>query len=123
MDEGAPIAYTVLERGVPIYASGGEQVGTVDGVVAATAQDIFHGIVMHAARGRVFVPAEDVATLHEHGVDLLIDAVTAGALEPPHGGAPAFRVNEPGVKPSRWTHLVDLVGRRAPGRRDWKDES
>ena len=46
MDEGLPIAYEVLERGVPVYASGGEQVGTVDHVVAAPEEDIFHGIVM-----------------------------------------------------------------------------
>src|SRR5579859_5000154 len=122
MDEGLQIAYAVLERGVPIYASGGEQVGTVDHVVAAIEEDIFHGVVMRCGRGRVFVPADEVAELHERGVDLRIDAVAVGALGAPHGGAPAFGVTEPGVKPSRWTHLLDLVGGRDPRRRDWSDK-
>jgi hypothetical protein len=33
MDEGYPIAYEVLERGICVYASGGEQVGTVDHLI------------------------------------------------------------------------------------------
>jgi len=122
MDDGIQVAYQVLERGVPIYASGGEQVGTVDHVVAAVEEDIFHGIVMRAGRVRVFVPADEVAELHERGVDLRIDAVAVGALDEPHGGAPAFRVNEPGVKPSRWSHISDLLGGRGPRRRDWRDK-
>jgi len=40
MDEGLPIAYVVLERNVPVYASGGELVGTVDHVVAAREQEM-----------------------------------------------------------------------------------
>ena len=74
MDEGLPIAYEVLERGVLVYASDGEQVGTVDHVVAAPEEDIFHGIVFRSGRGPLFVPADDVASLHERGVDLRIDA-------------------------------------------------
>jgi len=73
MDEGLPIAYVVLERNVPVYASGGELVGTVDHVVAAREQDIFHGIVIGTGSGRRFVAADQVASLHEHGVDLRID--------------------------------------------------
>src|SRR5579871_567109 len=121
MDEGSPIAYQVLERGVPIYAAGGEQVGTVDHVVAALEQDIFHGIVMRARRGKLFVPADEVAELHELGVDLRIDADAVGNLGAPHGGAPAYRANEPGVRPSRWSHFVDILGGRDPRGRDWRE--
>jgi len=55
MDEGLPIAYEVLEPGVPVFASDGEQIGTVAHVVAAPAEDIFHGIVLdgeHGSTGR-----------------------------------------------------------------------
>ncbi len=45
VDEGLPIAYRVLEKGVPVLASDGTQVGTVHHVVAAPEKDIFHGIV------------------------------------------------------------------------------
>jgi hypothetical protein len=122
MDEGLPIAYEVLERGIPVYASGGEQVGTVDHVVAAPEEDIFHGIVMRAEHGRRFVAADDIASLHERGVDLRIDAAAAAALEPPHGGAPAWREVEPGVKPSRWQRLLDLTTGKDPRSRGWQQE-
>lgn len=122
MDEGAPIAYPVLEEGVPIFASGGERIGTVDHVVAAVEQDIFHGIVMRVGHERVFVAADDVASLHERGVDLRIDAARAATLPAPNGGSPAYRANEPGVAPSRWTHIVDIIAGRDPRGRNWKDE-
>src|SRR5436305_12105482 len=103
MDEGPPIAYQVLGEGIPVYAADGGQVGVVDHVVAAPAEDIFHGIVLRVEGGRRFVAAEDVASLHERGVDLRIDAAAAGNLPEPHGGAPAWRDREPQVKPGRWT--------------------
>jgi hypothetical protein len=122
MDEGLPIAYVVLERNVPVYASGGELVGTVDHVVAAVEQDIFHGIVIGTAgRGRRFVAADQVASLHEHGVDLRIDEAEANALPEPHGGAPVYRDNEPGVKPGRWRHFVDTMEGHA-ARENFKEE-
>jgi sporulation protein YlmC with PRC-barrel domain len=122
MDEGLPIAYQVLEDGVPVYASDGQQVGTVDHVVAAPDEDIFHGIVISVGHTRRFVAADEVAELHEHGVDLAIDATEAAGLPEPHGSAPAWRVHEPGVKPSRWQHLVDMVSGARPHRREWDEE-
>lgn len=123
MDEGLPIAYEVLDSGVPVYASGGEMVGTVDHVVAAPREDIFHGIVISTASGRRFVAADDVASLHERGADLKIDAAAIDGLPEPHGSAPARRVLEPGVKPSRWKHLVDMLSGASPARRNWTDEN
>ena len=122
MDEGLPIAYEVLEKGVPVYASGGEQVGTVDHVVAAPQQDIFHGIVMRAEGGRRFVARDQIESLHERGVDLRIDVATTAGLPEPHGGEPAWRDREPGVKPSRWEELVDALRGRGRFERDWRDE-
>ncbi len=46
MDEGLPIAYEVLEKGVPCSRSDGEQIGTVRHVVAAPEKDVFHGLVI-----------------------------------------------------------------------------
>jgi hypothetical protein len=120
MDEGFRISYQVLEVGVPIYASDGQQVGTVDHVVAAVQQDIFHGIVMRAGDAQRFVPADQVAELHEFGVDLLIDAAAASALLAPGGQAPAYQVHEPGVKPSRWSEIVDLLGGKGRHSRGWQ---
>lgn len=122
MEEGLPIAYVVLDEGVAVYASGGEQVGTVEHVVAAPEKDIFHGIVIRVEGARRFVDAEQVASLHERGVDLRIDAAAAAALPAPHDGAPAWRDSEPGAKPSRWSHLLDLITGADPQRRNWRDD-
>ena len=122
MDEGLPIAYQVLEQGVPVYSSDGQQVGTVDHVVAAPEEDIFHGIVISVGHTRRFAAADQVTALHEHGVDLAIDAADAAGLPEPHGSAPAWRVHEPGVKPSRWKSLVDMVSGARPHRREWDEE-
>lgn len=123
MDEGLPIAYEVLDRGVPVYSSDGRQVGTVDHVVAAPAEDIFHGIVIRVGSEQKFVAADDVASLHEHGVDLRIGAAAIDGLPEPHGSAAARRVLEPGVKPSPWKHLVDMLTGASPTRRDWTDQN
>jgi hypothetical protein len=122
MDEGLPTAYQVLDEGVPVYASGGELVGTVDHVVSAPQEDIFHGIVMRSERGPRFVEADKVASLHERGVDLRIDAAAAASLPSPHGGAPAWRDREPGVRPSPWRHLVDLISGFDSRARGWREE-
>lgn len=119
MDEGLPISYQVLEKDVPVYASDGERVGTVDHVVSAPAQDIFHGVVLRTEKGQRFVAADEVASLHEHGVDLRIDAAAVAAFPEPHGGAPAWRAHEPGVKPNRWIELMDRLSGRPPDRQDW----
>lgn len=108
MDEGLPISYGVLDKGVPVLASGGEQVGAVDHVVAAPEQDIFHGIVLKdLSGGRRFVAAEDIESLHERGVDLRIDAEAAAALPEPGGRAGVFE-EDPGVMRG-WQHWVDKL--------------
>jgi hypothetical protein len=121
VDEGLPIAYQVLDADVPVYAAGGEQVGTVDHVVAAPELDIFHGIVMRVGTGRRFVAAEHVDSLHERGVDLSIDEAAVAALPEPHGAAPVWRDSEPGTKPSGWRHLVNRVTGQG-GRDGWTEE-
>jgi hypothetical protein len=118
VDEGFPVAYQVLEKDVAVYASGGELVGTVDHVVAAPDQDIFHGIVLAVGHDRRFVAAEQIDSLHEHGVDLKIDEAAAAALPHPHGAAPVYRDNEPGAKPHAWGHFVNRMGGHA-GRDGW----
>jgi hypothetical protein len=118
VDEGAPIAYEVLEKGVPVYASDGEQVGTVFHVLAAPEEDIFHGIVVSApGRDRHVVLAEDVAAIHERSVDLKIDAHAVASAPPPGGDAPVFE-EDPG-EIMGWRHWVNKL----TGKGDWRRES
>ena len=118
MDEGDPIAYEVLEKGVPVYASDGEQIGVVHHVVAAPEQDIFHGLVISAHGARRFVEAADVDSLHERGVDLRIDSAAAAAPPEPGGGAPVYS-DAPTAMSRGWTHWVS---RWVGGKGDWRRE-
>jgi sporulation protein YlmC with PRC-barrel domain len=114
MDEGQPIAYPLLEKGVQVLSRDGEEVGTVHHVVAAPEQDIFHGLVISSTRlGKRFVPAEDIASLHERGVDLRIDAGAVAELPPPGGRAPEYQ-EDPAE--SKWEYWA----RRLEGKGDWK---
>ena len=124
MDEGLPIAYQVLDQGVSVFASDGSTVGTVDHVVAAPAEDIFHGVVIETAGGRRFVSADQVASLHERGVDLRIGAEEVAELPTPHGAAPALEIKDPAAKTqrTRWKEILDMVSLKGYLSADWKDE-
>jgi hypothetical protein len=121
MDEGLPIAYQVLEKDVLVFAAGGEQLGTVDHIVAAPEEDIFHGIVMRTGGGLRFIAADQVGQLHEHGVDLRIDEAAAAELPEPHGGAPVYRDTDPGSKIGHWRHFRDIMAGHAAGE-NFKEE-
>jgi hypothetical protein len=118
MDEGLPIAYQVLEKGVAVVASDGAQVGTVHHVVAAREQDIFHGLVIELPpQGLRFVEADQVASLHERGVDLRIDSTAVQSLQPPGGAAAVYDENPAEMK--SWHHWVHIATMRG----DWRRRS
>ena len=117
MDEGQPIAYQLLDKGVPVLASGGEQVGTVGAVLSAPEKDVFHGLLIEVpAQGLRFLEAASIASLHEHGVDLRIDAEAAASLPEPEHAAPVF--DEDPAKQERWRHWAHKLS----GRGDWDHE-
>jgi hypothetical protein len=117
MDEGAPIAYEVLEKGVPVYANDGQEVGKVFYVLDAPEKDIFHGIVVDVPhQGQHVIEAEYIDSLHERGVDLKIGPDDVLVHATPHGGAAVYD-EDPGQLKG-WSHFVHLVGLRG----DWKRE-
>jgi hypothetical protein len=79
-DEGSPIAYTALARGVAVHAVGGEKVGTVHRVQDNAREHIFDGIVITTPSGRRFVDAPEVARIAERRVTLTITADEVAAL-------------------------------------------
>jgi hypothetical protein len=117
MDEGLPIAYQMLDAGVPVVASDGGQVGTVLSVLSAPDEDIFHGLLINTpGSGIRFVEASSIASIHEHGVDLRVDSTAAHSLPAPEHAAPVY-----GEDPShqqRWRHWVHIF----TGRGDWDRE-
>lgn len=118
MDEGLPIAYQMLEGGVPVLSSDGEQVGTVASVLSAPEEDVFHGLLVNTpAHGLCFLEAASIASIHERGVDLRIDAAAALSLPPPEHAAPVY--DEDPAKQTKWSHWV----RHMTGRNDWHHET
>jgi uncharacterized protein YrrD len=117
MDEGLPIACGLLDDGVPVMSCDGSQVGTVASVLVAPAEDVFHGLLVKTPNhGIRFVEADDIGSIHEHGVDLRIDAAAALNLPAPEHAAPVYD-EDPGEQ-GRWRHWVHHI----TGRGDWKRE-
>ena len=88
MDLGAPVSYLVLETGVPVYDSRGEEVGQVEHVLAAQDADIFDGIVIHTRLGPGgwrFADADQIDRLYERGVVLSVPAHQLHDPEPGGG--------------------------------------
>jgi hypothetical protein len=82
-DHGAPIAYVALEEGTPLFAAGGERIGTVTHVLADEEADIFDGLVIDTEKGHRFVDASQVDGLYERAVVLGVDAAAAARLPEP----------------------------------------
>jgi hypothetical protein len=117
VDEGFPIAYEVLERGVPVFASDGERVGTVSSVLGAPEKDIFHGLLIDVpGQGVRFLEAAAIASLHERGVDLRIDSAAARGLPGPQHKAPVY--DEDPARQQTWRHWVNRITLR----KDWHHE-
>ncbi len=118
VDEGLPISYELLDDGVPVLASDGTQVGTVGSVLAAPDEDVFHGLLVKTlSQGVRFVEADHIASIHEHGVDLRIDAAAALNLPAPEHAAPVYH-EDPAEQHGKWSHWV----RHITGRSDWDRE-
>lgn len=117
MDEGLPIAYQMLDEGVPVLASDGQQVGTVRSVLSAPEEDVFHGLLINTpSHGIRFLEAASIASIHEQGVDLRIDSAAAQSLPAPEHKAPVY--DEDPTRQQRWRHWVHVM----TGRSDWKRE-
>src|SRR3954447_21302710 len=85
-DLGAPISYLTLEEGCACYSSDGKPLGKVEHVLADADVDVFDGIVLDTSvlpGGHRFVDAVQVASIHEGGVVLGVDADTAETLPEP----------------------------------------
>lgn len=95
-DEGNPISYRLLTRGTPVYTAAGEEIGTVDEVLATDRENIFDGIVIRTGQGRRFVDAPEVTRITDRRVMTSISFEEAGRLPEPEQAAPAF-VADPGA--------------------------
>jgi hypothetical protein len=92
IDEGAPIHYTAVERGTPVYGSDEVRVGEVDDVLDNYREHILDGIVIVDNDGKLrFADGPEVQRTFERAVILSITSEEAGQLPPPERGAGMFR--------------------------------
>jgi uncharacterized Fe-S cluster-containing radical SAM superfamily protein len=66
-DDARRISYQALRKGVPVRASGGEEIGTVEHVLEVPELDVFDGIVLRTADGLRFADADQVADITGSG--------------------------------------------------------
>jgi hypothetical protein len=117
-DEGAPISYEVLETDTPVYSSDGTTVGRVARVRADLDADIFDGIEIDTNAGARFVLADQVAAIHERGVDLTVAQDAVASLPPCEPVPPSYHVD-----PAEHRSLLQRIGERLGGRGGWKRSS
>lgn len=82
-DLGAPVAYLVLKKGVPVFSRDGERLGRVTRVLSAPEANMFDGIIFDTKAGpggHRFVDAPEVESIHERGVVLKLAADEVGGL-------------------------------------------
>ena len=109
------ISYQALAAGVPVRASGGEQIGTVEHVLQVPELDVFDGIVVKTSDGLRFADADQVADITDRYVLLNLRAEEAGRLGRPQG--PAVYHADPSEHAGGSLH--DWFGRTF-GRGHWK---
>lgn len=101
-DLGEPISYEAVERHTPVLSADGEQIGTVDHVLADEREDVFDGIVIRRPHGHrhthAFADADQVAAIHEHGVTLKLGSAESEELPAPSVN-PAVMREDPAEKP------------------------
>ena len=109
------ISYQSLAAGVPVRASGGEQIGTVEHVLQVPELDVFDGIVVKTSDGLRFADADQVADITDRYVLLNLRAEEAEQLGRPQG--PAVYHADPSEHVGGSLH--DRFGRLF-GRAHWK---
>lgn len=71
-----PVSWKAVEKGWPVYARDGEQIGTIHEIAGDEEADIFDGfgVRMHALGHVKYVPAEIVTSIAEGEVRLSVPA-------------------------------------------------
>lgn len=117
-DDGIPIAYSALQKGVPVVSASGREFGKVEHVLEIPAEDLFDGIVVTTDAGLKFVDRDQIELITTARVRCVLTDEEAAALEPPTGGA-VFTAD---ASADSGSSLHDRFGRLF-GRAHWKREA
>jgi hypothetical protein len=76
-DHGARTSYLALEPGTPVFDRDGEEIGTLDHVLADPSVDVFDGLIVDTRPllgGHRFADADQVGDLYERAIFLKVVA-------------------------------------------------
>jgi C-terminal processing protease CtpA/Prc len=102
MDLGDPISYLVLADGTSVLSSDGHELGRVEHVLADPDADVFDGVIVDMRAGpggHRFADAEQIASMHERGIVLTLDARAAERLPEPRENPAALGAGPDDVVP------------------------
>jgi hypothetical protein len=86
-DNAVPIAYSALDKGVPVQAQSGKQFGTVEHVLQVPEEDLFDGIVVATSGGLRFVDRDQIGEITTAYVRCTLTDEQVAALPAPSGNA------------------------------------
>jgi hypothetical protein len=113
-DDAVPIAYSALDKGVPLLTQSGKQFGTVEHVLQIPEEDLFDGIVVATSDGLRFVDRDQIGEITTAYVRCTLTDEQAAALSAPSGND-TFAAN---ALQDAGTSLHDRFGRMF-GRARW----
>ena len=82
-DTDGPVSWMTLEKGTPVLASDGDEVGRIDEVIADRQKDIFSGVTVTSGllSGSRFAPADIIDDMSATSIRLSITSAQAEELE------------------------------------------
>ncbi|WP_345762441.1 hypothetical protein [Diaminobutyricibacter sp. McL0608] len=85
MTNETPIAYTALEKGTPVLAADGSEIGKVEHVLQDSSIDLFDGLAVKTAAGLRFVSADVVGRITTAAVQTTLTDDDTADLPKPQG--------------------------------------
>lgn len=93
-EDGRPVAYSALEKGVPVISQSGRRFGTVDRVLDDSKGDILHGIVVATGAGPRFVARDYIERITTTQVKCSLTDEQVSELPEASGPAPGRRLKK-----------------------------
>jgi hypothetical protein len=107
MTDETPVSYEAAVLGVPVLASTGTEIGTLEHVLKVEELDVFDGIVITTGAGLRFIDADSVQQITRSHIQTTLDDAQAASLPAP-SGAPVYHVD---ALANSGHNMHDILGR------------
>ena len=101
-DLGDPTSYLLVEDGASVYSADGEEIGSIEHVLADEGSDVFEGLVIDCRTGpggHRFADATQVGGLYQRGAVLVLDAAACARLPAPSASPGVMAANPDDTTP------------------------